>query len=82
MTLGRPRVLRRLVLVVAHVAAEALGAQAPDSGTVLVTVRESMGMVAGFVVRSAGRTATTDADGQARLVLPAGKRTIAVTRIG
>jgi outer membrane receptor for ferrienterochelin and colicins len=57
-------------------------AQQPDSGTVNVTVREAMGMVSGFLIRSENRSATSDADGQARLVLPAGRRTIALTRIG
>ncbi|HYC52561.1 MAG TPA: TonB-dependent receptor [Gemmatimonadaceae bacterium] len=60
----------------------AIEAQRPDSGTVIVTVRESMGMLDGFLVRSEGRTATTDASGRARLVLPAGRRTVDVTRIG
>ena len=57
-------------------------AQQPDSGTVHITVREEMGMVESFLVRSEGRTATTDASGQARLVLPAGPRTLTLTRIG
>jgi iron complex outermembrane receptor protein len=39
-------------------------------------------MVEGFVVRSESRRATTDADGRARLVLPAGRRTLELTRIG
>lgn len=56
--------------------------QATDSGSVQVVVRESMGMVDGFLIRSEGRTALTDAGGRARLVLPAGNRTLAVTRIG
>ena len=59
-----------------------LSAQRPDSGTVHVTVRESMGMLDGFLVRAEGRSVTTDASGQARLVLPAGRRTLDVTRIG
>ena len=59
-----------------------LEAQRPDSGTVNVTVRESMGMLDGFLVRSEDRSATTDASGQARLVLPAGRRALVVTRIG
>jgi outer membrane receptor for ferrienterochelin and colicins len=59
-----------------------LHAQQPDSGTVAVTVQESMGMLQGFLVRSEGRSATTDAGGRARLILPPGKRTIDVTRIG
>jgi hypothetical protein len=57
-------------------------AQRPDSGTVNVAVQESMGMVDGFLIRSEGRSASTDASGRARLVLPAGQRTLDVTRIG
>lgn len=59
-----------------------LSAQRPDSGTIIVTVRESMGMVQGFLVQSENRSATTDAGGLARLVLPAGPRTLLVTRTG
>ena len=39
-------------------------------------------MLDGFLIRSENRSATTDAGGRARLVLPAGQRTLAVTRIG
>ena len=65
-------------------AVETLDAQQPDSGVVEVTVRESMGMVEGFIVRSQAppRAAVTDAAGRARLVLPAGPRTLILTRIG
>ncbi len=59
-----------------------LEAQQPDSGTVDVTVREAMGMVDGFLIRSESRSATTDASGRARLVLPAGRRSLLLTRIG
>jgi outer membrane receptor for ferrienterochelin and colicins len=59
-----------------------LEAQQPDSGTVNVTVREAMGMVDGFLIRSETRSATTDASGRARLVLPAGRRSLVLTRIG
>ncbi|MGH7470210.1 MAG: TonB-dependent receptor [Longimicrobiales bacterium] len=59
-----------------------LSAQRPDSGTINVTVRESMGMVAGFLIRSENRSATSDTAGRARLVLPAGPRTLLVTRTG
>ncbi len=71
-----------LSLVAVLGAAPSLRAQPSDSGTVVVTVREAMGMLDGFLVRSANRSATTDAAGRARLVLPAGQRTLAVTRIG
>ena len=59
-----------------------LEARQPDSGTVNVTIREAMGMVEGFLIRSETRSAMTDASGQARLVLPAGQRSLALTRIG
>ena len=59
-----------------------LNAQQPDSGTVNVTVREAMGMVGGILIRSENRSATTDTSGRARLVLPAGQRTLVLTRIG
>ena len=59
-----------------------LEAQQRDSGTVNVTVRESMGMLDGFLIRAEGRSATTDAEGRARLILPAGSRTLTITRIG
>ncbi len=59
-----------------------LEAQQPDSGTVNVAVREAMGMAEGFLIRSETRSATTDASGQARLVLPAGRRTLVLTRMG
>ena len=39
-------------------------------------------MVHGFLVRSENQRATTDAGGRARLVLPAGQRSITLTRIG
>ena len=53
-----------------------------DSGTVIITVEEPMGRVGGALIRSEGRTGTTDGDGRARLVLPAGRRSLALTRIG
>ncbi len=59
-----------------------LEAQQPDSGTVNVTVREAMGMVEGFLIRSDTLTVTSNANGQARLVLPAGRRTLVLTRMG
>ena len=59
-----------------------LAGQQADSGIVDVLVRESMGMVEGFLIRSENRSATTDAGGRARLVLPAGRRSLLLTRIG
>ena len=53
-----------------------------DSGTVIITVQEPMGPVAGALIQSAGRSARTDGDGRARLVLPAGRRSLALSRIG
>ena len=52
------------LLLAALMFAPSLAAQAPDSGTVIVTVRESMGPVNGALVRAAGRRATTDALGR------------------
>ena len=57
-------------------------AQQPGSGTLNILVQESMGPVAGALIRSANRTATTNAAGRARLVLPAGKHALTVTRTG
>ena len=56
-----------------------LDAQQRDSATLDLTVRESMGPVAGAIVRADNITATTDSVGRARLVLPAGQRTLIVT---
>lgn len=59
-----------------------LTAQRSDSGTVLVTIQEPMGMVEGFQISSGRHSASTDASGRARLVLPAGPHTLNVRRIG
>lgn len=74
--------LNRLFALLLLAAPVALTAQARDSGTVVVTIRESMGMLDGFLVHADGRSATTDANGRAQLVLAAGPRMLAVTRIG
>jgi outer membrane receptor for ferrienterochelin and colicins len=71
-----------LVLLLTLCVVAPAGAQRPDSGVVDVTLRETMGMVDGFLLRSEGRSAVTDAGGRARLVLPAGQRTLVLTRIG
>jgi outer membrane receptor for ferrienterochelin and colicins len=71
-----------LIALLAVFSVAPLNAQRADSGAVIVTVREAMGMVQGFLVRADTRTATTDATGRARLVLPAGRRSLALTRIG
>ena len=73
MTTMQIRVLATVLLVVLC-GITPLGAQQPDSGTVIVTLQEAMGMVDGFLVRSENRSATTDANGRAQLVLPAGRR--------
>ena len=82
--LFREVMLKRLSILVVLLlgVVRPLGAQTPDSGTVAVTVREAMGMVDGILVRSESRSATTDANGKARLVLPAGRRELLLTRIG
>jgi outer membrane receptor protein involved in Fe transport len=59
-----------------------LAAQEPKTGIVQVTIEESMGMVSGLTVRSAGRTARTDAQGNARLSLPPGRQVLSITGIG
>jgi iron complex outermembrane receptor protein len=71
-----------IVLLFALLGANPLEGQQADSGTVIITVREPMGMVESFVIRSDTQRATTDASGRARLVLPAGRRTLVLTRIG
>lgn len=59
-----------------------LPAQQSDSGRVQVIVKESMGMLAGFLVQSAGRSAATDSSGIARLTLPVGPQLVTITRTG
>jgi outer membrane receptor for ferrienterochelin and colicins len=59
-----------------------LVAQQTSTGVVQITVEESMGMVSGLLIRSAGRSTVTDSAGNARLILPAGRQVLAVTRIG
>jgi hypothetical protein len=83
-TVPAPRVMR-----IALAALLALGAgttpivaQQPSTGIVEVTVEESMGMIGGLLVRSGSQSARTDAEGRARLALPAGRQTISVTGIG
>jgi outer membrane receptor for ferrienterochelin and colicins len=67
--------------------ASPIAAQDPGTGTVIVTVSESMGPVAGALIRllplrDSGISATTDARGRARLVLPAGRQSLLIARIG
>src|SRR5687768_12970582 len=70
------------VVLASIVLDEPLVAQESRTGVVHVTVEESMGMVSGLLVRSAGRSALTDSAGSARLVLPAGQQVLSITRIG
>jgi iron complex outermembrane receptor protein len=51
-------------------------------GTVLVHVRHAAAPIAGAELRSEGVRSTSDARGTARLELPAGERSIAITRPG
>ena len=76
------RLLTLLSVVALLVGATPLRGQQADSGRVHVTVQESMGMIAGFLVQSVGRSAVSDGAGVARLVLPVGRQRITVTRIG
>src|SRR5215203_762293 len=71
-----------LSLLLMALSTTSIHAQQSDSGTVHVTVREPMGMVEGFVVRSGSKGVATDATGQARLVLPTGQRSLVLSRIG
>lgn len=73
----------RLTLIMALLSAPLapLAAQR-DAGTVIVTVGEPMGPVAGALIRSGGRSAITDDEGRAQLVLRPGRRTLTVARIG
>lgn len=56
--------------------------QQVDSGLVHLTVAEPMGPVEGVLIRSAGRSATTDPAGKASLTLPAGRQVLALARVG
>ena len=76
------RALSRIALIGLVFFAPRLNAQQRDSGVVEILVEESMGMLEGFRVQSGYRTAFTDAAGRARLTLPAGRQSIAVTRMG
>ena len=78
-----PLTIRVALLGVACCAvAQALQAQRPDSGTVHISVTESMGPVEGVLVRGAGSSAMTDASGNTRLILPVGRHTLSLARIG
>lgn len=79
MMLNRSSAVLALVLLLGGAR---LHAQQPDSATVDVTVQEPMGPVEGALIRSENRSARTDANGRARVVLPAGQRTLVVTRAG
>jgi outer membrane receptor for ferrienterochelin and colicins len=79
--LSAMRIMIAVLAVSMLLPAGAAHAQA-DSGRVHVQVEESMGMVDGFMVRSAGRVTATDSNGEARLVLPAGPQSISISRPG
>lgn len=70
-----------MLLLIAFSAAS-LQAQQVRTGIVQLTVEESMGMVGGLLVRSAGQSTRTDTQGVARLALPAGHHVISITQIG
>ncbi len=69
-------------MLVSTFLASALLAQEVRTGVVQITIEESMGMVSGLLIRSAGRSARTDADGKARLSLPPGRQVLSITKIG
>ncbi|MEO7996437.1 MAG: TonB-dependent receptor [Gemmatimonadaceae bacterium] len=75
-------VLAVMVLAALFLRPTRVAAQVPDSGVVQIVVEESMGMLSGFRVASAGLTAVTDATGKAQLRLSVGRQSIAVSRIG
>ena len=75
------RIISTFLLAISFIA-PALHAQQPDSGVVQITVEESMGMLDGFRVQSAGKSAITDVTGRAQLTLPVGPQTISILRIG
>ena len=70
------------IFVAACLFAWPLAAQEVRTGIIQITVEESMGMVSGLTIRSAGRSAVTDAQGHARLVLPSGRQVLSITGIG
>src|SRR5258708_16568764 len=79
---SRARALFAHAILLASCLASSLAAQDTKIGIVLVTIQDPMGMVAGLTVRSAGRTASTDAEGMARLSLPIGRQLVSVMAIG
>jgi len=78
----RTRLLRAGPLAALLFVVPTLLAQQPDTGVVQITVAEPMGPVEGVLIRAAGRSTTTDASGNARLTLPAGRQTLSLARIG
>jgi outer membrane receptor protein involved in Fe transport len=69
-------------LFIALFLAVPMQAQRADSGVVHVTVAEPMGAVEGVLIRAAGRSAQTDAAGNARLTLPVGRQVLSLARVG
>src|SRR5687767_2447902 len=78
----RTRLLRADPLAALLFVVPTLLAQQPDTGVVQITVAEPMAPVEGVLIRAAGRSTTTDASGNARLTLPAGRQTLSLARIG
>ncbi len=72
-----------VVLILSCAPAHLLAQGEPPTGDVIVTVRSESGTpLAEAEVRSDGRQALTDAQGIARLALPAGRRQVTAARIG
>jgi outer membrane receptor for ferrienterochelin and colicins len=71
-------------LAASALAASPLIAQTPGSGRVAVTVQGEAGPLADVLVRAESTTVqgTTDAGGRVTLVLPAGRRTLIVAKVG
>ena len=78
----RANALRIVALVTSLLGAAPVSAQQAGTGVVRVTIEEPMGMVDGFLIRAAGQRVSTDAQGNARLALPAGRQVLSITRIG
>jgi outer membrane receptor for ferrienterochelin and colicins len=77
------RPLSWALLVVAFAPASLLGQGEPTTGDVIVTVRSESGTpLVEAEVRSDGQQALSDAQGIARLTLPAGRHTLTAARIG
>src|SRR5689334_4909023 len=74
--------MRKTLFILMASLSVAVQAQQPRTGTVILTVREPMGPVGSALIRAGDSTATTDAAGRARLILPAGRQAVTIARIG